>query len=163
MAHPNHQLNHQVTVNEPMRPASPSAVKVKSEPVDERETALQAACKQTWAAYSNAYERRYGSKPVRNQAVNSKIKQFVQRLGFDESPLVAAFYVDRVSDSFVVRKVHDVGLLLSGAEGYRTQWHAGAAMTGTRAQQIDQSQSNFDAADEAMAILRQRRAEASAC
>lgn len=142
-------------------PAVPAAPKVKAEPVDERETALQAACKHTWAAYSNAYERRYRTKPVRNQAVNSKIKQFVQRIGFEESPLVAAFYVDRVSDSFVVRKVHDVGLLLSGAEGYRTQWAAGAAMTGTRAQQIDQSQSNFDAAEEAMAILRQRRAEAS--
>lgn len=144
-------------------PAPPTAPKVKAEAVDDKETALQSACKHTWAAYSAAYERRYGAKPVRNQSVNSKVKQFVQRIGFEESPLVAAFYVDRVSDSFVVRKVHDVGLLLSGAEGYRTQWAAGAAMTGTRAQQIDQSQSNFDAADEAMAILRQRRAEASAC
>lgn len=139
------------------------AAKNKAEPVDEKETALQAACRSTWAAYSTAYERRYGAKPVRNQSVNSKVKQFVQRIGFEESPLVAAFYVDRVSDSFVVRKVHDVGLLLSGAEGYRTQWAAGAAMTGTRAQQIDQSQSNYDAAGEAMAILRQRRTEAASC
>lgn len=143
--------------------ASLPAVKVAAEPVDEKETALQAACKHTWAAYSAAYERRYGAKPVRNQSVNSKVKQFVQRIGFEESPLVAAFYVDRVSESFVIRKMHDVGLLLAGAEGYRTQWFAGAAMTGTRAQQIDQSQSNYDAAGEAMAILRQRRAEASAC
>lgn len=139
------------------------AAKVKAEPVDEKETALQLACKKTWAAYSTAYERRYGAKPVRNQSVNSKVKQFVQRIGFTESPSVAAFYVDRVSDSLVVRRVHDVGLLLSGAEGYRTQWAAGAAMTGTRAQQIDQSQSNYDAAGEAMAILRQRRAEAASC
>lgn len=143
--------------------AAPAAPKVVAEPVDEKETALQSACKHTWAAYSAAYERRYSAKPVRNQAVNSKVKQFVQRIGFEESPLVAAFYVDRVSESFVVRKMHDVGLLLAGAEGYRTQWFAGAAMTGTRAQQIDQSQSNYDAAGEAMAILRQRRAEASTC
>lgn len=139
------------------------AAKLKAEPVDEKETALQLACKNTWAAYSTAYERRYGAKPVRNQSVNSKVKQFVQRIGHEESPLVAAFYVDRVSDSLVVRRVHDVGLLLSGAEGYRTQWAAGSAMTGTRAQQIDQSQSNYDAAGEAMAILRQRRAEAAPC
>lgn len=162
-AHPNHQLNRNRTVNEPLQPAAPPAVKVVAELVDEKETALQAACRATWAAYSDAYERRYGAKPVRNASVNGKIKQFVLRIGHEESPAVAEFYVDRVSDSFVVRKVHDVGLLLSGAEGYRTQWAAGVAMTGTRAKQIDQSQSNYDAADEAMAILRQRRAEASTC
>ena len=161
-AHPNHQLNRHRTVNEPLQPASPPAVKIPAEPVDEKETALQAACRATWAAYSDAYERRYGAKPVRNAAVNAKIKQFVLRIGHDESPAVAEFYVDRVSDSFVVRKVHDVGLLLSGAEGYRTQWVAGSAMTGTRAKQIDQTQSNADVATEAMAILRQRRQGAPA-
>lgn len=124
-AHPNHQLNRNRTVTEPLQPTSPSAVMVAAEPVDEKETALQAACRATWAAYSEAYERRYGAKPVRNQSVNAKVKQFVLRIGHDESPAVAQFYVDKVSDSFVVRKVHDVGLLLSGAEGYRTQWAAG--------------------------------------
>lgn len=138
------------------------AVKVKAEPVDEKETALQAACRATWAAYSDAYERRYGAKPVRNASVNAKIKQFVLRIGHDESPAVAEFYVDRVSDSFVVRKVHDVGLLLSGAEGYRTQWTAGAAMTATRAAQADKSQANYDAAAEAMALIRAKRGAAHA-
>jgi hypothetical protein len=156
-AHPNHQLNRNRTVTEPLQPTSPTAVKVAAEPVDEKETALQAACRATWAAYSEAYERRYGAKPVRNQAVNAKVKQFVLRIGHEESPAVAEFYVDKVSDNFVVLKVHDVGMLLAGAEGYRTQWFAGAAMTGTRAKQIDQSQSNYDAAGEAMAILRNKR------
>ncbi len=159
MAHPNHQLNHQGTVIEPSGPASPPAVKVKAEQVDDKETALQSACRATWSAYSEGYERRYGAKPVRNASVNAKIKQFVQRIGHDESPAVAAFYVDKVSDAFVVRKVHEVGLLLSGAEGYRTQWAAGTAMTSTKAKQIDQTQSNADAADEAVAILRARRQE----
>lgn len=133
------------------------AAKVKAELVDEKETALQAACRATWKAYSDAYERRYGTKPVRNASVNAKVKQFVLRIGHDESPAVAEFYVDRVSDSFVVRKVHEVGLLLSGAEGYRTQWAAGKAMTSTYAKQVDQTQSNADAADEALAILMARR------
>lgn len=168
----NPSLNHQLTVIEPLPTAAPpapevvTAVVVKTEKVvliEEPETALQSACRTTWAAYSEAYERRYGARPVRNQSVNAKVKQFVQRIGHEESPLVAAFYVDRVSDSFVVRKVHEVGLLLSGAEGYRTQWAAGTAMTGTRAQQIDQCQSNHDTAGEAIAILRQRRAGAQAC
>ncbi|MDH4417680.1 MAG: helix-turn-helix domain-containing protein [Acidovorax sp.] len=150
------------TVTEPLQPASPPAVKVKAEQVDEKETALQAACRATWAAYSDAYERRYGAKPVRNASVNAKVKQFVLRIGHDESPAVAEFYVDRVSDSFVVRKVHDVGLLLSGAEGYRTQWTAGSAMTATRAAQADKSQANYDAAAEAMALIRAKRGAAHA-
>ena len=142
---------------EPLQPALPPAVKVKADPVDEKETTLQAACRATWTAYSAAYEVRYGIKPVRNQTVNAKVKQFVQRIGHDESPGVAKFYVECVSDSFVVLKVHDVGLLLASAEGYRTQWAKGQAMTGARARQIDQSQSNYDAAAEAMAILRANR------
>lgn len=163
MAHPNHQLNHQGTVNEPLRPAAPpAAVKVAVEPVSEEETALQAACKHTWAAYSNAYEKRYRAKPVRNQPVNAKVKQFVQRIGYEEAPLVAAFFVERVCERFVVSKCHDVGLLLSGAEGYRTQWATGQAMTATRAQQADQSQANYDAAGEAIALLRARRGVAHA-
>lgn len=134
MPHPNHQLNRNRTVNEPCRTATPPAAKVKTEKTDEKETALQAACKATWAAYSAAYEVRYGTKPVRNQAVNAKVKAFVQRIGFDESPAVAAFYVDRVNESLVLRKVHDVGLLLSGAEGYRTQWVSGTSVAESAAE-----------------------------
>ena len=152
---------------EPPKNLSPSASqparkKVKADLVDEKETELQSACRETWKAYSQAYERRYGAKPVRNAQVNAKVKQFVQRIGYDESPDVAAFYVDRVSEAFVVRKVHDVGLLLAGAEGYRTQWATGVAMTGTRARQEDQTQANCDVADEAVAILMRRQAERAA-
>ena len=140
-----------------VRPALPAVQKVKADPVDEKETELQHACRATWTAYSDAYERRYRTKPVRNAQVNAKVKQFVQRIGHAESPEVAAFFVERVNERLVVQRVHDVGLLLSGAEGYRTQWVAGVAVTSTRAQQVDQSQSNFDAADEAMAIIRANR------
>lgn len=126
------------------------------------ETALQAACRETWAAYSAAYALRYGIAPVRNAQVNAKVKAFVQRIGHDEAPGVARFYVERVTERFVVSKCHDVGLLLSGAEGYRTQWATGQAMTQTRAAQADKTQANFDAADEAMALLRSRRGVANA-
>lgn len=102
----------------PVRPASEISA-------DKTETELQAACRETWAAYGEAYERRYGARPVRNASVNARVKQFVQRIGYDESPAVARFYVDSVTDAFVLRKVHEVGLLLSGAEGYRTQWASG--------------------------------------
>lgn len=112
-----------------LRPASRPAAKPPAKSDGDGETALQAACRKTWAAFAAAFEQRYGTRPVRNASVSAKVKQFVQRIGHDESPLVAAFYVERVNDSFVVRKVHDVGLLLSGAEGYRTQWAAGSVVT----------------------------------
>lgn len=152
----------ETTTKTTLQPALPTAERVEAEAVETQETELQAACRATWLAYSTAFERRYGTKPVRNQVVNSKVKQFVQRIGHAESPAVAEFYVDRVSDSFVVRKVHDVGLLLNGAEGYRAQWASGQAITSTRAKQVDQSQSNYDAAAEAAAILRRRREGAQA-
>lgn len=141
--------------------SQPPAVKVVAEPVDEKETALQSACRATWAAYGEAYAALYGAPPLRNAAVNAKIKQFVQRIGYEESPEVARFYVERVRERLVSQRFHDVGLLLSGAEGYRTQWYTNTTMTGTRAQQIDKTQSNADAADEALAILMARRRERS--
>ncbi len=156
---PNHQGNRHLTVNEPLPAAAPPVKKDKAEPADDKETELQAACRATWTAYSAAYERRYGAKPVRNATVNAKVKQFVQRIGYEESPHVAEFFADRVNERLVVQRMHDLGLLLSGAEGYRTQWAAGVAMTSTRAEQTDKSQSNQDAAEEAMAILRRRKAE----
>lgn len=160
MAHPNRKGNRHRTVNEPSPAAAPPAPKGNAEGLSDEETALQAACRATWAAYSVAYLARYSAKPVRNAQVNAKVKQFVQRLGHDEAPAVAAFYVERVNDAFVTRECHPVGTLLQKAEGYRTQWAAGRATTSTAARQMDQSQANQDAAQDAMAILRQRRGQA---
>lgn len=126
-------------------------------PDDTQDTALQTACKATWSAYSGEYAKKYGAAPVRNAKVNANVKAFVQRIGHDEAPGVAAFFVNRVSEAFVIRKMHEFGLLLASAESYRTQWATNQSMTATRAGQIDKTQSNFDAAGEAMAILRAKR------
>lgn len=138
----------------------PKSKAEKPAALSDAETALQAACRMTWSAYSAAYAVRYGTPPVRNAQVNAKVKAFVQRIGYDEAPAVARFFVERVTERFVVTKCHDVGLLLSGAEGYRTQCVTNQAMTATRAAQADKSQANFDAADEVMALLRARRGAA---
>lgn len=122
------------------------------------ETALQAACRTTWAAYSGAYAIRYGVAPLRNAKVNAAIKGFVQRIGYDESPAVAAYYVANVNDAFVVRNMHDTGLLLKQAEGYRTQWATGRSVTATAARQADQTAANLSVVEEAKLIARQRRA-----
>lgn len=68
-----------------------------------------------------AYQTRYQAQPVRNAKVNGQLANLVKRLGGDDAPRVAAFYVMH-NDSFYVRKRHPVDLLLRDAEGLRTQW-----------------------------------------
>lgn len=109
----------------------------------------------TWAAFDAAYQSRYSTTLTRNATTNSQMAAFVGRLGA-EAPEVAAFYL-RVNDAFVVRNTHGLGLLLNGAEAYRTQWATGQTMTTTRAKQIDQSQANFSVVGEAMAIRRAKQ------
>ena len=129
---------------------------------DTLDTELQAACRATWTAYAGEYRTRYGIDPVRNAKVNANVKDFVKRIGYTEAPGVAAFYVSCVSEVFVVRGCHALGTLLQNAEAYRTQWATGQAMTNTRAQQADKTQSNFDAAQGAKALLRARREQKNA-
>ena len=95
------------------------------------------ACRETWHAYSLAYSKRYGADPVRNATVSSQIKQFVQRIGADESPAVAAFYVDH-NAQFYVKKMHSVGVLLTDAEKIRTEWATGRKMTNLEAKNAEQ-------------------------
>lgn len=113
---------------------------------------MQLNCKATWLAYSNAYFDRYGTEPVRNAKINSQIKQFVQRIGGEESPHVAANYV-KDNNSYYVSRLHSVDSLLADAEKLRTQWATGKNITQSRAKQVDRSQSNYDSVAEAKKIL----------
>ncbi len=92
----------------------------------------------TWKAYAEAYALRYAVEPVRNAAVNSQIKQLVQRLGA-EAPDVARFYL-KSSKAYYVQQSHAVGPLLKDAEGLRTQWATGRTVTVTAARQADATQ-----------------------
>jgi hypothetical protein len=109
-------------------PASRTAIakKPKSEKKDPAadDTALQAACRETWRSYLGAYHDRYGTEPVRNAKVNAAIKGFVQRVGIADAPSIAAFYVAH-DEPFYVRKCHDTGQLLADAEKLRTEWKTG--------------------------------------
>lgn len=82
----------------------------------------------TWEQYRAAYRGRYGADPVRNQTINSQIARLVDRLGAEDAPEVAAFYLSH-NDPFYVRKRHPVGLLLQDAESLRTQWATGIKAT----------------------------------
>lgn len=158
----NRKGNHQGTANEPFPPAAPPAPgdvgAGKAGPGADPETALQAACRRTWHAYSEAYTARYGVAPVRNAAVNANVKALVKRLGHTEAPLVAAWYVEQVNEAFVAKNTHGFGPLVAQAESYRTQWARGAAVTSTAARQADRTAANRSAIDEACRLVEQRAA-----
>lgn len=157
MPPPNRKGNRHLTANEPSPPALQSGRDGAGQPENAEETELQAACRHTWAAYSLAFEQRYGVKPVRNAPVNANVKALVKRLGYEEAPLVAAWYVTNVNEAFVVKNSHGVGVLVNQAEGYRTQWVRGQAVTATTAQAADKSSANFDAIEEAKRLMQQRK------
>ena len=98
----------------------------------------------TWDSYISAFQRRYRIAPVRNAKTNRNMLDFVKRIGEQEAPLVAEFYLQH-NKSYYVSKSHDVGTLLMDAESLRTQWATGNRVTATQAQQADRTQSNFDA------------------
>ena len=143
----------------PVSGAEKSAPTQKTEIVESAkpETDLQAACRETWKSYSDAYFSRYETEPVRNATVNTQVKSFVKRIGVDESPPVAAFFVQSNSQ-FYVQRGHTFGNLLADAEKLRTEWATGRTMTGTRARQIDATQANYSVVGEAMKILEAQHA-----
>lgn len=82
----------------------------------------------TWESFSNAYRKRYGSEPVRNATTNSQMSNFVKRIGEEESPKVAEFYLS-LTDQFYLNQCHAVGILLRDSEKLRTMWAGGIRNT----------------------------------
>lgn len=120
----------------------------------QEETDHQRSCRAAWDGYAAAYRSRYGTDPVRNAKVNAQIKQLVLRLGA-EAAEVAAYFVS-VNDAFYIRRAHELGVLVSNAEGVRTQWATGRQMNGATARQLEQTQANINAAQEASQRIRDK-------
>ncbi len=154
--------NRHITTNEPSEePSSPAGLSAAPLTKAEQEEQMQLACKATWAAYRAAYRVRHGVDPVRNAKVNTNVRDLVKRLGREEAPLVAGWFLS-VNENYAVKRLHDLGVLLAGAEAYRTQWATGRQMTATSANQQDQTQANASAADDAKALLRRMKGNADA-
>lgn len=78
----------------------------------------------TWESFSNAYRKRYGSEPVRNATTNSQMSNVVKRIGEEEAPEVAAFFVT-LNDPWYMKQGHAIGILLKDCEKIRTMWVTG--------------------------------------
>ena len=98
---------------------------------------------ETWDAYSKAFFERYGTAAVRNARTNALCSQLVDRLGGDESPIVAAFYLSS-NNSYYVQRGHALQALVGDAEKVRTEWATGRRITQTAAQEADRLQQTGD-------------------
>lgn len=83
---------------------------------------------ETWRAYEDAYLLRWNQNPVRNAQVNSQMKKFVERVGVQDAPDIAKFYLAH-NKKFYIEKCHPVGLMLADAEALATQWKNNSPIT----------------------------------
>lgn len=108
-----------------------------------------------WALYCTAYRARYDVEPVRNQVVMGQLAQLVKRIGAEEAPQVAAFYL-RSNNGWYVTAGHSVGMLLRDAEKLRTEWFTGRQTTQAAARQADKTGANAAAFGPLLDKARQR-------
>lgn len=77
-----------------------------------------------WDAYADEYRKRYGVQPIRNRTVNGQLAQFVQRVGQQDAPDIARFFVT-LDERFYCQGRHTVGQMLSDAEKLAPMWQGG--------------------------------------
>lgn len=120
----------ELTPSEPPSPKKPAAKKTGSATTDTN--------RKVWESYRTAYLKRWKVEPTRNQVVNSAIASFVKRVGEADAPKVIVFFVEH-NDSLYLKSCHDIKLALRDAEGLRTQWQKGRAITGKDARDFEKS------------------------
>jgi hypothetical protein len=89
-------------------------------------------------AYEAAYEKRYNARPPRSESINGKLAQFIKRVGYENAPAIASFYVSHKAARYT-KEMHPVGLLLKDAEKLHTEWSTGRQMTDTEAYQQERT------------------------
>ena len=149
------------TETENRKPKPPTGTEIAPEPAAPvatrpRKPRAETPTAATWEAYSAAYAQRYAVDPIRNATLNGQLAQFVGRVGAQEAPAIAAYYLSH-NGAFYVRSAHAIGALLRDAEKLRTEWATRSQITATGAQQADRTQTNFNAF---APLLEKARAEA---
>jgi len=99
---------------------------------------------EAWEAYSHAYWLRYGVEPVRNQKTNAQMTAFIKRIGVNEAPGIAEFYISNNSH-YYVQKLHPVGILLQEAEKLRTEFITKTQVSTVQAKIVDRQMATKNA------------------
>lgn len=156
-------LNRNQSLNQnpakPLFDAPPAEAASVKKPKREKTEKPKPPTADTWNAYEGAYEARYHAKPVRNAMVNGQLAQFVGRIGAEESPAVAAWYLTHKAQ-FYVSCAHSVALLLRDAEKLRMEWATGRQGTQTQAMLGDRTQTNANAFAPLLAEAQQKESHA---
>ncbi|AMW64505.1 replication protein (endogenous virus) [Pseudomonas phage phiAH14a] len=105
-----------------------------------------------WANYAMAYSKRYQCWPVWNAAAGGILGKLVDRLGVEVAHSVAAYYLT-INDARIVNDCHSLNNLIAKAEAYHTQWATGRQMNSRTARQIEDTQANMNAAQEAARLI----------
>ena len=115
------------------------------------------SCKtfKAWANYAMAYRRRYHCWPVWNAKAAGQLGNLVDRLGADVAHHVSAYFLG-INDARLIGDCHSLNNLLAKAEGYHTQWATNSQMNGRTARQLEDTQANINAAQEASRRIRER-------
>ncbi|WP_458722899.1 phage replication protein [Pseudomonas brenneri] len=101
-----------------------------------------------WANYAMAYRKRYQCWPVWNAAAGGMLGKLVDLLGADVAHSVAAYYLT-INDARLINDYHSLKTLIAKAGAYHTQWMTGRQMNSRTARQIEDTQANLNAAQEA--------------
>lgn len=119
-------------------PLAKSAVPLR--PPAERQESKTA---EIWKRYSAAYANRYHTEPSRNAKINGQLANIVDRLGAEEAPLVAEWFLQH-NDRWYAQKGHSVEALQKDCEKIRMEWATGNRITATKAAQMDRTQATGD-------------------
>lgn len=141
---PNHQLS---VIEEPSKQPSVAAQAKKT----------PAPSAPTWDAYNEAYRKRYGVSAVRNAKVNGELVRVVQRIGSEEAPHVAAFFVSH-NNGYYIQRGHSVDCLVKDAEKLRMEWATNTKGTQTQARMTDETQTRLNVWGPIIEEGKQRRA-----
>lgn len=78
----------------------------------------------TWLAYAMAFKVRYGQWPIYNGPVGALVAKVVARLGRDEAPTAARYYVEHVKTAALIDNHHPISSLLGSCESYAVKARA---------------------------------------
>ncbi len=101
--------------------------------------------KHTWDAYCEAYKARWEFEPDRNAAVNSQIKQLVEKVG-EAAPDLVRFYLTH-NDGFYVKACHPITLCLRDYVGLKTQMLRGQPITTADTRRLEKTLVNQNTAE----------------
>lgn len=98
-----------------------------------------------WESFSKTFELRYKVKPDRNASVNGMMSQIAKRVPAADHAAFAEFFV-RQNDAWFLQQMHSPKCLLQNVEMLLTRMRSGVVITVGKARQLEQAQTNADAA-----------------